>query len=217
MNALLFKIVDVIDTRDWEEDPKSPDKLVPVSGTGEQNECHRCGRTHEVHYHVKDSQGERFIVGCACAVAAGWADRKSANSMKSAARTRAKAERELAKQLKLAEEREEILAVVRNTSKPPITYGGFEEVKYSKKPVHVWHIGPYTEWRRSGWGPCLTEEIKDTLINTWEQAQYKELGWTWKHSAALHEVKKLKMKLDRLNAKIQKLLKEAKEGQTNEA
>lgn len=212
MNALLFEIVDVIDTRDWEEDPKNPDKLVPVSGTGNLNECHRCGRIHEVHYHVKDSKGERFIVGCSCAVAAGWADKKSANSMKSAAKTRAKAERELARQLKLAEEREEILAVVRNTPKPPITYGGFEKGKYRKKPAHMWHIGPHTVYGPSVGSSRLTEDMKDTLHRIWEQAQYKELGWTWKHSTVPYTVNKLKLKIGILNQKIKKLLKQVKEG-----
>ena len=65
MNTLtIVRVLSIVDTREYIEEG---DRWVPVPGSGEQHECHRCGRIHEVHAHVVLSDGSEAVVGTGCA------------------------------------------------------------------------------------------------------------------------------------------------------
>ena len=63
------KILDVVDTRTYEEGPD--DRWHPVPGSGTVNQCDRCGKNHEVHVLVEDQDGREHVVGTNCAHATG--------------------------------------------------------------------------------------------------------------------------------------------------
>ncbi len=60
----IVKILSIRDTRQYEE---IGDKWVPIPGSGHENNCHRCGRSHEVWATVQLSNGQEAIVGTGCA------------------------------------------------------------------------------------------------------------------------------------------------------
>jgi len=62
--ARIVKILDVVDTREYEEGPD--DKTRPIPGSGLIRECDRCGRLHEVHAQVLLDDGTKAIVGTGC-------------------------------------------------------------------------------------------------------------------------------------------------------
>lgn len=65
-----FKVLSIQDTRAYEEGPD--DKWHPVPGSGSAHDCDRCGKEHEVYFHVRDrATGDTFTVGGRCAVTAG--------------------------------------------------------------------------------------------------------------------------------------------------
>jgi len=59
----ITKVLSVTDTRQYEE---ISDRWVAIPGTGEANECARCGRLHEVHAVVALSDGTTATVGTGC-------------------------------------------------------------------------------------------------------------------------------------------------------
>lgn len=59
----IIKVLSVTDTRDYIEDG---DRWIPVSGTGNEHECARCGRIHEVHATVECEGGVTAVVGTGC-------------------------------------------------------------------------------------------------------------------------------------------------------
>ena len=63
------KVIEVIDTRTYEEGPD--DRWHPVPGSGTVNQCDRCGKDHEVHVVVEDGDGHSHVVGSSCAHADG--------------------------------------------------------------------------------------------------------------------------------------------------
>lgn len=65
MNALkIIRIVAIRDTRTYEE---MGDRWVPIPGSGNEHECARCGRLHEVWAEVELEGGKNAIVGTGCA------------------------------------------------------------------------------------------------------------------------------------------------------
>ena len=57
-------ILNIQDTRDYMEGPN--DKWIPIPGSGIENECERCGKTHEVHVTVQDGEIVSTVgTGCA--------------------------------------------------------------------------------------------------------------------------------------------------------
>lgn len=85
----VVRLFEVVDTREREErDGRFSSYMVGIPGTGILNECHRCGKTHEVHAHVQLEDGSHVVMGTGCArrdaVAAG--DEKLARSILTAER-----------------------------------------------------------------------------------------------------------------------------------
>lgn len=60
----IVRILSVEDTRMWEEGPD--DRWYPVPGSGQENQCARCGRAHEVHATVLLEDNTSIIVGTGC-------------------------------------------------------------------------------------------------------------------------------------------------------
>jgi len=60
----IVRVLEVVDTRQWEEGPD--DTWYPVAGSGEAHSCCRCGRTHEIHVTVELNNGETCTVGTGC-------------------------------------------------------------------------------------------------------------------------------------------------------
>ena len=61
----IIEILNVCDTRDWEE--VAEDKWVAIPGSGDPHVCDRCGRTHEVHAEVLCDDNTKMVVGTGCA------------------------------------------------------------------------------------------------------------------------------------------------------
>lgn len=59
-----LEIVEVVDTREYEEGPDG--KMRAIRGSGNERQCDRCARTHEVHATVKDAAGNTAVVGTGC-------------------------------------------------------------------------------------------------------------------------------------------------------
>lgn len=91
------KVVEVVDTRAYEEGPD--DRWHPVPGSGTPNQCGRCGKDHEVHVTVEDEHGYLHVVGTSCANATGPLAKRIASVMAATKRLAA-----LERQLAAAEE-----------------------------------------------------------------------------------------------------------------
>lgn len=61
----IVRVLDVVDTRQYEEIEEGVFK--PIPGSGSPHLCSRCGRTHEVHALVELDDGETELVGTGCA------------------------------------------------------------------------------------------------------------------------------------------------------
>lgn len=61
----IARVLQVEDTREWEE--RSDDRWYPIPGSGTENHCERCGRRHEVWVYVELSDGSKRILGSGCA------------------------------------------------------------------------------------------------------------------------------------------------------
>lgn len=88
-----MRILKVIDTRQYEEGPN--DRWFPISGSGDEHECGRCGRFHEIHYHVETEPGQVSIVGGGCALKDGLIADSLHKSSQSAATTLARLQSQL--------------------------------------------------------------------------------------------------------------------------
>ena len=80
------KIVEVKDTRQWEEG--ADDRFHPIPGSGHTNQCERCGRDHEIHATVELTDGSVATVGTGCMKADAFDKRlrSAANTAKTIAR-----------------------------------------------------------------------------------------------------------------------------------
>jgi hypothetical protein len=61
----IVRIIRVVDTRTYEE--VGDDRWEPIPGSGDENQCARCGRMHEVHAHVLLEDNSSAVVGTGCA------------------------------------------------------------------------------------------------------------------------------------------------------
>ena len=68
-----WRIVDMEDTRQWEEvDTPNGSYMKPVRGTGQSRRCDACKSPHEVHVTIENPKtGEQKVVGTSCAIDAG--------------------------------------------------------------------------------------------------------------------------------------------------
>ncbi len=173
----IVRIISVVDTRDYEEDPTS-DRWVPVPGSGTEHACDRCGRSHEVLATVELEDGKTAIVGTGCArgesmeiqqqLKAGAAFAKKATALhhqiEAAAPLRA-----LKQQIEDKVNALRIPDIVLTTNKfsmwtfvaedasIPVRYHGEFEPLYDR--------------------PELTAYYRNQLVRAWRANRLKELGW----------------------------------------
>ncbi len=93
------KILDIVDTRTYEEGPD--DRWHPIPGSGTVNQCDRCGKDHEVHVVVEDQDGKEHVVGTSCAHATGPLAKRMASAISATQKLKS-----LRRQLAIAEEYE---------------------------------------------------------------------------------------------------------------
>jgi hypothetical protein len=89
----IIRILKVVDTRQYEE---IGDKWEPIPGSGDEHECSRCGRLHEIHALVELEDGDNAIVGTGCMKADEAEIQKRVKSMTSTAKTLRRNQAELA-------------------------------------------------------------------------------------------------------------------------
>ena len=77
-------ILSIVDTRTYEE--VAEDRWAPIKGSGTESVCDRCGRSHEVHVHVRYDDGREAIVGTGCAQLGDAFNRSAATTSGSVAR-----------------------------------------------------------------------------------------------------------------------------------
>lgn len=82
-----MKILNIKDTRDYEEGPN--DRWIAIAGSGILNQCERCNKDHEVHVTVQDGD-KVFMVGTGCATKEDMITSKQAKAGNSTAKTIAK-------------------------------------------------------------------------------------------------------------------------------
>ena len=61
----IVRVLEVEDTREYEEGPDG--RFHPIPGSGNVRQCSRCGRDHEIHATVQLSDGATEIIGVGCA------------------------------------------------------------------------------------------------------------------------------------------------------
>lgn len=191
-----MKILKVIDTRSYEE---INDKWFPIPGSGEDNICARCGKSHEVHYYVEVS-GKTEIVGGGCAKLAGMISEAQHKSLGSAAITLAKNRAELEKMIPNFEVRTKIIVEVYKLKLPEITKEDFKEKKY-------WIVMEDSRvlvddsWMK-------LDERKSNLIYGWRQNRIDERTKTIPGFKEVHDfqIEECRKRIKRAEQKIQKLM-----------
>lgn len=169
----IVKVLRVVDTRQYEEGPD--DRWIPIPGSGDENRCFRCGRSHEVHAHVKLSDDREVIVGTACSKQESTEVQAAIKSAASAAKRlnalRAKHAANTATIAKI----KEVNAAVDAMPIPALTEG--QELRAvgvdAGKPFKVLICGDTKI-------PCfsgeITNERRECVIDCWKRARAAELG-----------------------------------------
>jgi hypothetical protein len=163
--ATIVKIISVVDTREYEE---QDDRWVPIPCSGEEHECSRCGRLHEVHATVELDDGSTTIVGTGCASAEAMEVQSKLRRGASAAKRLAilRAERaKLAEQLaryNLAQ------AEVAALPMPAIAVGP----DHDEHRRTCLHMGDAWCWSFDGNSPAA----RSTLRWMWQDARLRERG-----------------------------------------
>jgi len=166
----IVEILSVIDTREYEEVADGVFK--PIAGSGNENECARCGRMHEVHAHVRLESGETAVVGTGCmrgeSVETTKAVTKAANAAKRLAALKAEYK-------KLTEELaawdaawEEVLSL---TPPEPV-----RAMHRWQKGEEVIRIGDAVLFVRHIRGPEPTRGEMDGLIHDWRLKRMEATG-----------------------------------------
>ncbi len=198
----IIRVLRVEDTRQWEEGPD--DRWYPIPGSGQENQCGRCGRSHEIHATVELEDKTTMIVGTGCMKADEAVFGSQIKSVLSAQKTLAKHEHFLAKYSDLMAENRAIMARIDTLPVPMI-----EAVKWNlafgeKREVLGFQIGD-ARVRSDGYmGPTYTE--KETLIGNWKYNRAKEFGLTAAMQNAPYNVGAEQKQIAKIKAKIEKLM-----------
>lgn len=203
----IVKVLRVEDTRQWEE--IEDDKWIPIPGSGIENQCARCNRSHEVHATVEvlgdDGQIGAVIVGTGCMHADETEFAKKITSVLNAQRTLEKNKRLLAKKEALKAEGKKIEDSVAALPVPA------HEIREGKIAVGRFG-GKFTELcigdasvivspaSLGGWG--YTQERIECATWCWRQKRQDEHGMTNEMRNAWQWIKDLKKRVARAEKKI---------------
>jgi len=188
----ITKILEVIDTREWEE--VADGKFKAIAGSGDSRKCDRCGRSHEVHATVELSDGNTACVGTGCMNGSKFT--KALKSAAAAAKRVARARAEAAHNAKLAAEADEIRAAVAGMTKPEmveVTVDGKPRLRMGDAEVWLHLTGRTTERER-----CLAHQ--------WESNRERELGMTNAHNCAATYQSRFDAAVERAKASLAKTL-----------
>lgn len=198
----IIKILNVCDTRDWEE--VAEDKWVAIPGSGDPHVCDRCGRMHEVHAEVLCDDNTKMVVGTGCAKGE-MADPifKALKSSVSTLKTLKKLQAQLDSLKIKRHHREEVIKLVQDMPKPEITfkeedYGYYED----KCPMAV--MGDAYVWLKLTNGK-LTEERRTSLELSWEQNRERDLGCTKSLYSINAEIEYIENRIRKAENKLEQL------------
>lgn len=199
----IVRIVEVKDTRQYEEGPD--DKWYPIPGSGDLHECARCGRIHEIHWTVQLSDGTLAVLGGRCAHAAVFGVASKATSIEGLAKKIARTTRELAavqqriRDFAVAEAEVRRLPVPRATIEPfTVAYGRIFRAVMGDASVIV-HPLPSGD-------PEFNTERKEALLDGWFMNRMRErLPGVEPLWSLRNDVERIEVELAKAQAKMQKL------------
>lgn len=187
----IVKILEVLDTRRYEE--VEPDKWKPIPGTGIENECDRCNKVHEVHVRVLLDSGRQAVIGTGCARNESMDVQSRIKSSVSAVMT---VKRLMAERDKLSAESARFYAAVkevRSRQIPTVSYA-------IEGQREVWTMGDAKVWV-STWAD--KKERMDCLVSNWQNNRLREEGFTRLFADYPGEIKDLEKRIRRAQAKIE--------------
>lgn len=194
----IVKILDVVDTRSYEE---VGERWVPIKDSGEKNECARCGRLHEVHAHVQLEDGSKAIVGTGC-MTKDEVDPVVVKKMVQKAKvtrvltTKAAYYQKLIDEMEAAWKKVDAMNFPRHSVENADLYDEEDgrlrarRDKYTMGDVYVYDIDP----------AHLSSEYAsvERLQQTWQRKRLQDLGITSEHWSAERELEQVQKKLRRL-------------------
>lgn len=165
----IVKIVDVVDTRDWQEE--EDEVWRPIPNSGERRECDRCGRLHEIHAHVELGDGRGAIVGTGCM----RADDMLGGVKPATLANRAKRVKQLEAEIASLEERLAVIAdrerIVSAMIIPPVTWERHDSGRWvitcGDSECYAYSEADDKERRR---------ERETCAISVWQGRRLSELG-----------------------------------------
>ncbi len=167
----IVKIVSVKDTREYDD---SSGKWKPITGTGEEHYCDRCGKLHEVHATVQLEDGSMCNVGTTCARAEFSEQlRKQMQSKVRAAKRLRVLELEMAEKQKAQREWDEALVEVKQLPFPDITLE--EEESFQGRPLKKARMGDAVSYFSIQ--DTFNDERRRTLENSWQMKRMNERGF----------------------------------------
>lgn len=187
----IIEIISIEDTRTYEE---QGDRWVAIPGSGQDHECSRCGRLHEVHATVRLEDGSLAIIGTGCAKGDSMegAIRRGASTAKTRARNQAK----LAKLDARLKEVLRIMADVAALELPPVERDTVaRKVGRDKgKAIPVLRMGETTVWLT---GAGSEKERLEDLASSWRCDQLRKRGTYQGATYGLRaEIQKLERRLE---------------------
>jgi hypothetical protein len=155
----IVRVLEVTDTREWDEDLERP-----VPGSGQEHQCDRCGRCHEVWVRVRLDDGTESVIGTGCArTGEGDLVRKAASSAASVSRLEHRVEG-LRKRWEVSKG---IWKQVEELPLPPI------EGPFEGSLGQEYRMGDARVFQRFE-PPPITDERRRALISSWRQARWRE-------------------------------------------
>ena len=210
-----MKIINVIDTREYVQGANN--KWFPVPGSGDSNICDRCGKSHEVHYHIEiDGQGK--IVGGGCAKKDGLITDTQHKSLGSASITLAKNQAELKHLIAKKDKQEEILKVVDLLKVPEIKKGEFV-ARNDRESIAVFEMDDIkvNVFRYNGNSEIAQynnrsnlKTAMDNLIFKWRLKRFKDLACFEYDSNLKYDIEKVQHQIKRAEKKIHQIISEGK-------
>lgn len=166
----------MVDTRQREE---INDKFVPIPGSGQENQCFRCGKFHEVHATVLLEDNREAIVGTGCAAKENTEFAKQIKSLESAAKRLAKLKAEKASFDKETAEWEAAWSEVMALPVPEIIEGT-DTFKVGREagqsfPVLICGDAEVRCWLSGG----RTAEREKCVVDSWRANRMSDKGLCW--------------------------------------
>lgn len=176
----IIKIISVEDTRQYE--CLDDDKWYPISGSGTDHPCDRCGKNHEIHATVVLDNGKEAVVGTTCMKTEDLDVQRQMASATNAAKRLRVVEAEEARYKQERKAWDDAVATVKKMAKPPlegpepVTFDPTETEHKTERLGNLfkWTMGDAWVWDRGRVSP-ISQERRQTLENAWENRRLMEL------------------------------------------